>query len=259
MHSHSQSYRPKKSLGQNFLIDRNYQLKIVEAVRADYRQQTILEIGPGRGAITDHLVSFARQLVLIEKDVLLAKALARKYHAQKHVRVIEGDFLNWEGTLPGEVLVVGNLPYNVASQIFIKLLRKGAPYKTLFLMFQKEVAERCVASPGNKDYGILSVWSRLLSQPKILFHLPPTVFNPKPKVQSAFVRFDLLGVAYEQEKDFISFVKRVFGQRRKKISTILKKELRHLGTLTNEVATLLDLRAEVLGIDSLKLVFDAIR
>lgn len=249
------SKRPRRSLGQNFLIDPNYRRKIIAAIRKDYEGETVIEIGPGRGALTEGLALFAKELVLIEKDALLAGELRKRFHACGNVRVINEDFLkvDLEGVTATRIgvakkpLVIGNLPYNVASQILIRLLRHNERYKRLYLMFQKEVAQRCLAAPGTRQYGILTVWTRLFSEPKKLFDLPPTAFRPRPKVTSRFVRFDLLGRAYEAEAGFIEFVRVLFQQRRKMIkSRVTGKET---------AAAAWSKRPEGLTLPDLKLVY----
>ncbi len=246
MHHHA-----KKSLGQNFLVDVNYQQKIANAVREAAGDQTVVEIGPGQGAITRHLRGFAKKLVLVEKDYALAKNLTDSFAGDKIVDVKTGDFLELETDLFTQNMpsvAVGNLPYNVASQILIKLIEMEGNFTSYFLMFQREMAERIVASPNSKDYSVLSVWAQLFTKPKILFHLPPSVFRPQPRVQSSFVRFDVLGLAVTPEKKFIEFIKKLFGQRRKKISTILK--------LKDEKNPMLDLRVEALSLTQMRKLFE---
>ena len=143
----------KRSLGQNFLVDPNFQRKIVEAVRVHYDGQTVLEIGPGQGALTHHLKTFAHKLLLVEKDRTLAKSLADDF-ACSNTEVVNADFLEWDlSALPeaGNTTVIANLPYNVSTQILIRLLQQMQQFSALILMFQKEVAERCVAKPQSRN------------------------------------------------------------------------------------------------------------
>ncbi len=240
--------RPKKSLGQNFLVDQNYQRKIIEAI---HNAPFVMEIGPGRGAITQHLVKTAKQLWLIEKDHELAAQLSETYKTSPHVHVTHDDFLKVDltrhpregGDLMGTceipasakqhpygdagMTVVGNLPYNVASQIFIKLIQNRVHFCDLYLMFQKEVALRFVAKPKTKDYGLLSLWAQIYTEPKILFHLPPSVFKPKPKVDSSFIHFKIKKTPLlkkEEEEIFWPLARKLFQHRRKMMGTILKNE-----------------------------------
>lgn len=219
----------KKSLGQNFLSDGNYIRKIIQAVSPSSNHD-ILEIGPGRGAITSELVGRCRHLWCVEKDQPLADLLKEKYLGDSKIKIIEGDFLkiDFEEIFKlGEknIRVAGNLPYNVGAPILIKLLKNGKYFSELFLMFQKEVAKRIVAKPSTKDYSLLTVWSEIYADRKILFDLPPTVFKPVPKVTSSFVHFKLRNEPLIESKyadDFFIWIARLFQQRRKTILSVLK-------------------------------------
>lgn len=244
--------KPKKSLGQNFLIDPNYQRKIISAIKDNYKGGTIMEIGPGRGALTQHLSEFAEELVLVEKDNRLVEELHERYSAHDNIRVVHEDFLKLDvKKITASPVVIGNLPYNIASQIYIKLLQNNHLFEHLFLMFQKEVATRCLAVPGNKDFGILTVWTQLFSTPKKLFDVPPNAFKPRPRVNSSFVRFDLKHEKYEQEKGLIEFVKTLFSQRRKKIRSRVKSR----DSLSESVKNLIEKRPEELTIEEFKKVY----
>lgn len=257
----------KKSLGQNFLIDGNYQRKIIEAVQDDYQGQPILEIGPGMGALTQHLFKFAKSLTLVEKDSELAKDLKHRFAGDNHVKVIQADFLDldllslrapqsgaWQSResdmLDKKTIMVANLPYNVASQILIKIFSHQHLFEKLYLMFQREVGNRCVAKPKTKEYGIFSIWSQLFSDVEKLFDIPPTAFRPQPKITSTFLKFDLKDVDFANEKLFIGFIRRLFNQRRKKISTTLKSSIdkKHFPQFA-------DKRAEELSLTELKELF----
>ncbi len=257
--SSKQRHRPKKSLGQNFLIDPNYQRKIVDAVIKDYQQETILEIGPGWGALTHSLVEFADNLIAVEKDSVLAKRLSDVLGCHQKIKVINKDFLKWDTGNLSELVVVANLPYNVASQIMIKIFIEGHKYKKLYLMLQKEVAQRCLAQPGTKDYSVLSIWVQLFSTPQKLFDVPNTAFKPKPRVTSSFISLELTHRKYLDEKPFISFVKTLFSQRRKKISTTLKSQDIDLEGLDAKIREFIDKRAEVLTIAELKKIYEAVK
>jgi 16S rRNA (adenine1518-N6/adenine1519-N6)-dimethyltransferase len=222
----------KRSLGQNFLIDKNYQQKIISSL-GDLNQKTVLEIGPGRGAISQHLIEQPlKKLILIEKDTDLALALRNKYQDLDFIKIINEDFLKVnlsEIFKPHEqVIVVGNLPYNISSQIFIKLVQNHQYFSKLYLMFQKEMAKRFHAQPKTKDYGLLTIWSLIYSETKKLFDLPPTVFKPQPKVVSSFLEFKLFKnpkIKDHQIEDFFKIIKDLFNQRRKTIHAILKKKI----------------------------------
>lgn len=247
--------RAKRSLGQNFLVDANYQNKIIDVVKNSYNGETILEIGPGRGALTQHLVPIAKKLILVEKDVALAKQLQETYADHDHVLVIQADFIKWDLPTHKDIIVVANLPYNVASQILIKIFKQSKHFKTLYIMLQKEMAQRAIAIPSTKDFSVFSIWCQLFSLPQKLFHLPPTAFSPKPKVTSTFLALRICERDYEEEKEFILFIKQLFNQRRKKISTTLKNSGIPLENISDSLRDKIDKRAEALSIGELKELF----
>jgi 16S rRNA (adenine1518-N6/adenine1519-N6)-dimethyltransferase len=241
--------RPKKSLGQNFLIDGNYQRKIVDAVKGANSSAHILEIGPGQGALTAHFVGMAKEYSAIEKDRDLVPVLIEKFSLEN--KVIHADFLEVDLKFlkpQAPWIAAGNLPYNVASQIFIRLIEHREYFSDLFLMFQKEMALRFVALPRTKDYGLLSLWSQIYTDCKLLFHLPPTVFRPQPKVYSSFVHFKLKAqplIGQSEEANFWPLMRRLFQQRRKTLGALLKKDYPHLNP------DLLKKRAEELSVEAL--------
>ncbi|MBX7147540.1 16S rRNA (adenine(1518)-N(6)/adenine(1519)-N(6))-dimethyltransferase RsmA [bacterium] len=224
------THKPKKSLGQNFLIDGNHQLRIAKAVLSQ-NSEVVLEIGPGQGAITHKIFSVLEQtfgvvhFVAVEKDRWLAASLKESFKNESSFHVIEADFIEWDLSsynFPSRAVVVGNLPYNVSSQIFIKLVQNRRYFSSLFLMFQKEVALRMVAKPKTKDYGLLSLWAQLYTKPKILFYLPPSVFRPRPRVDSSFVQFDFLQESLLREADeqfFWQVIPLLYQHRRKTIAS----------------------------------------
>jgi len=152
-------HRAKKSLGQNFLIDGNLQRKIVAALGAGSDDE-VLEIGPGRGALTRHLVGAVRHLILVELDDQLAASLEDTYGARPDVTVVHQDFLKTHVSdhteRPERLRVIGNIPYNVTAPILFKLLERPRPY-CVVIMVQREVAHRMTASPGTSEYGALTV------------------------------------------------------------------------------------------------------
>lgn len=254
------SHQAKKSLGQNFLIDGNIQRKIVQAALVA-NPSHIIEIGPGQGALTQHLLKENLPLTLIEKDHHLADELQKKHG--ETVRVITGDFLKIDfSTLGDEVFTfVGNLPYNVSSQILLKILHAtNLNWSSLVFMFQKEVARRCVAKAGSDDYGILGVQCEIFSEAELLFDVPPTVFRPQPKVWSSVVRFKKRQeVSFEQEKGFVEFVRKAFGQRRKKLGTVLKISQQNREFFPEHIKEMLEKRAEVLGLAELKGLYQVLK
>ena len=219
--------RPKRSLGQNFLVDASHARRVVEASGAR-EGDTLLEIGPGRGALTELLVPLGRPLVLLEKDDGLAERLRRRFASLDCVRVVNDDAMTVDlDTLPleGEARedrarrVVANLPYNVASRIALRFLQWGR-FRDATFTFQREVAVRFAASPGNRDYGALTVMGRVFADPFLLFPIPPEAFRPVPRVLSHVVRFRILDrprIAPADRAGFEQVVRGVFKTRRKTI------------------------------------------
>jgi len=235
------SVSPKKpKLGQHFLDDPSVGSRIVEAL-GDLSQTTVLEIGPGRGALTSMLGRRARRVIAVEADRVLAAQLRMKFSLVPNLEIIEGDILAVDlntlfGPKPGStrpgmeqapdrVRVVGNLPYFITSDILLRLFEYRKYFETIVLMVQKEVADRLAAHPGTKDYGLLTATAQLYSRVEKLFEVPPASFSPPPKVHSAVVRLVLvprlekLGV---NEAEFINFLKLSFAQKRKTLWNNLK-------------------------------------
>jgi 16S rRNA (adenine1518-N6/adenine1519-N6)-dimethyltransferase len=230
----------KPKLGQHFLVDSSVAPRILDAM-GDISQSTVLEIGPGRGALTSMLVRRARRVIAIETDRVLAAQLRMNFSLVPNIEVIEGDILSVDidslfGPKPGttrpgldltpqKVRVVGNLPYFITSEILLRLFEYRKYFENIVLMVQKEVADRLAASPGNKEYGLLSATAQLYSRVEEVFAVPPSAFSPPPKVNSGVVRLTLtqnlekLGV---NEADFIRFLKLSFGQKRKTLWNNLK-------------------------------------
>ena len=218
---------PKKFLGQHFLIDDNISKKIVEAVNFK-KFKKVIEIGPGKGALTKHLIHIKNMLTLIEKDKDSVEFLNSEFQKEK-LNIIEADFLKFDigSNYPSEkdILIIGNFPYNISSQILFKSIENYKSISGLVGMFQKEVAERIISKNNCKQYGILSVKTQLFYDTKILFDVSPNVFFPKPKVNSAVIsltRKENLNIDCDlQLLDRI--IKLGFQQRRKKLKNSLKK------------------------------------
>jgi 16S rRNA (adenine1518-N6/adenine1519-N6)-dimethyltransferase len=226
--------KPKKpKLGQHFLSDDSAALRIVEAL-GDVSRATVMEIGPGRGAITSLLARRAQRLIAVELDRVLSAQLRLKFGLYPNVEIIEGDILKIEldtifGAKPGSLhtglaftpepaRVVGNLPYYITSDILLRLFEYHQYFSTLVVMVQKEVADRLAASAGSRDYGLLTATAQLYGTVEHLFTLPPGAFAPAPKVHSSVVRIAMKPRAKELGVDadeFVSFLKLGFGQKRK--------------------------------------------
>lgn len=218
--------RAKKHLGQHFLKNKGLADQIGEALQpGDYN--SILEVGPGTGILTEALLRRREQLWLAEIDPESIEYLQNRFPQISH-HLLRGDFLQWNlvEKFSEPTALIGNFPYNISSQIIFKMLE----YKTLIPqmvgMFQKEVAERLVALPGSKTYGILSVLCAAYYEREYLFTVPPEEFSPPPKVHSAVLRMRRYRTALPiPEKLFFRVVKTAFNQRRK----TLRNSLRGLG------------------------------
>lgn len=268
----------KPKLGQHFLTDEDAARRIVEAL-GNVSQKTVLEIGPGRGAITSLLARRARRVIAVELDRVLAAQLRMNLNSNGQVEVIEGDILAVDfqtlfGPRPGSdrpgllqapdpVRVVGNLPYYITSEILLRLFEYRQYFEMLVIMVQREVADRMAAPPGGSEYGLLSATAQLYSRVEKLFTLPPDAFSPPPKVHSAVVRLtidpriDQLGVP---EKSFISFLKLSFAQKRKTLWNNLKLQYEgdRLRAAMEKAGIKTTARAETLSLEKSAALFRAL-
>jgi 16S rRNA (adenine1518-N6/adenine1519-N6)-dimethyltransferase len=274
--SGKREHKPK--LGQHFLADDSAALRIIEAL-GDISQKTVLEIGPGRGVITSPLARRARRLIAIELDRVLAAQLRMKFALYPNVEIIEGDVLAIDlatlfGPKPGAsrpglvqapepVRVVGNLPYYITSDILLRLFSFRQCFDSIVIMVQKEVADRLSASPGSREYGLLTATAQLYARVEKLFTLPPSAFAPPPKVHSSVVRLTMapklesLGVP---EEPFIQFLKLSFGQKRKTLWNNLKTEYPgdSLRAALREAGVQPAMRAEALPLETNAAIFRAL-
>jgi 16S rRNA (adenine1518-N6/adenine1519-N6)-dimethyltransferase len=220
----------KPKLGQNFLVDDRARHAIADAL-GDVSQRTVIEIGPGRGAITDILAPRCGRLIALELDRDLAPELARRFADQPQVQIVEIDVLkaNFASLIPqGETAdTIGNLPYYITSDILLKLFAAGSAglLSRAVVMMQREVADRVAASPGVRDYGLLSATAQMNARVERLFDLPPSAFSPPPEVYSTVLRlqfaprFAELGV---DPRGFDTFLKQSFAQKRKTLENNLR-------------------------------------
>ncbi len=217
--------RPKKKLGQHFLTDLNIAQKIADLLQFE-QYQNVLEVGPGTGVLTQFLVPKTTALHLVEIDEESILFLQNTYTIEQ-LNLIKGDFLKLDlNSIFGSdaFAIVGNFPYNISSQIVFKVLENKSQIPFFAGMFQKEVAERICEPPGSKKYGILSVLTQLYYETEYLFTVPPGVFNPPPKVDSAVIQMTRkmefnLGC---NEALLKKIVKLSFQQRRKTLRNSLK-------------------------------------
>lgn len=216
---------PRKRFGQHFLTDQHALQRIADALQLT-GTETVLEIGPGRGALTDLLADRARRLVCIEVDRDLVAALRERYADRPHVEIIEGDVLTLDlaALAGGPYVLAGNVPYYITTPIIFHALSAPRPLRAVYLV-QREVAERLAAEPGSKAYGALSVNVQVVASVEFLGGVSAGAFYPKPKVESAIVRLTPLSeplVTPDEERDFRVFVIALFGQRRRQLARALR-------------------------------------
>ncbi|SPF35050.1 Ribosomal RNA small subunit methyltransferase A [Candidatus Sulfotelmatobacter kueseliae] len=269
----------KPKLGQHFLNSQDLAARIVEAL-GDISQDTVLEIGPGRGILTSLLAKRARRLIAVELDRVLAAQLSLKFAMARNVEIIEADILaidfdSFFGPKPGlgrpgieikpePVKVVGNLPYYITSDILLRLFEFSKHFESIVIMVQREVADRIAAEPGGRDYGVLSATTQLYARVEKLFTLPPGAFTPPPKVYSTLLRLtidpqmDRLGVAGD---GFIDFLRLSFGQKRKTLWNNLKTKFpdTELKRALAEARVKPTARAETLSLEESAAVYRALR
>lgn len=216
-------YTLKKSLGQHFLKDESVCHRIVEVLQQAPFQR-LLEVGPGGGALTKYLIKLpAVDFKLVEIDTEKVAYLNSTYPQLKG-KIIEASILDVEMPFSETFTLIGNFPYNISTQIVFKVIEWREHIETMIGMFQKEVAERICAGPGNKEYGILSVLSQAYFKTSYLFDVDEESFNPPPKVKSGVIKFEYIGNPYgiESHRKFLVLVKAAFGQRRKQLRNPLK-------------------------------------
>ncbi|MFD2203360.1 16S rRNA (adenine(1518)-N(6)/adenine(1519)-N(6))-dimethyltransferase RsmA [Shivajiella indica] len=217
--------KPKKHLGQHFLVDLSIAENIAKAVTGHLGVKKLLEIGPGMGVLTDFLLNGGWDLYLVDIDSESIQYLHKKY-PDLGDKIIEADYLksDFSTIMKGPYAIAGNFPYNISSQIFFKILDERNIVTEVVCMLQKEVAQRIASPKGNKDYGILSVLLQAYYDIEYLFSVPPGVFNPPPKVNSGVIRLKRNNVEKLDcdEKLFFRVVKQGFGTRRKTLRNCMK-------------------------------------
>jgi 16S rRNA (adenine1518-N6/adenine1519-N6)-dimethyltransferase len=269
---------PKPKLGQHFLADQAAAERIVDAV-GDLSERTVLEIGPGRGALTSLLAARARRVIAVELDRVLAAQLRMNLALAENVEIIEGDILAMDfqtlfGPKPGStrpgiehqpepVRAVGNLPYFLTSDILLRLFRERRFFESIVVMVQSEVADRLAATPGGRDYGLLSATAQLYGRVEKVLTLPPGAFSPPPKVYSTVVRMNLvsrLEHLHVPEADFIDFLKLSFGQKRKTLWNNLKSQYEPevLRGALRKAGVQPEVRAEALSLEKSAALFRAL-
>ena len=240
---------PKKRLGQHFLVDRNILNKVIQTAEVG-REDTIFEVGPGLGEMTLALSRQAKKVIAVEIDERLVAVLRQKVKDYPNVEVVKSDILrvDFNHLFKKEAIpikVVANLPYQISTPLLFRFIESKKIFSVLFLMLQKEVAERMVASPGRKEYGPLSIFIQTFADVSIQFIIKPSAFFPAPKVESALVHMawkEKPMIETDEEEWFKRVVKASFGYRRKTLINALK----HSGlSLPGSVES----RMEEIGID----------
>ncbi|MCX6136703.1 MAG: 16S rRNA (adenine(1518)-N(6)/adenine(1519)-N(6))-dimethyltransferase RsmA [Ignavibacteriales bacterium] len=246
------SHRPKKSLGQNFLHDENIVRKIIRSLQLQ-PEDLVLEIGPGEGALTTHLVAALPHLTAVELDDRLVGALQTRFGEKLtliHGNVLKVDLQSLQQDPGHKLRIVGNIPYNITSPILFWIIDQRTCVADAMLMMQREVAQRLSAVPRTKDYGILSVFAQYYSTPKMQFLVSPSSFVPVPEVFSAVMHLDFAHPATTLADDDTLFrlvVRGTFGKRRK----TLRNGLKGLGVsndILQSLSTRLDQRPEELSV-----------
>jgi 16S rRNA (adenine1518-N6/adenine1519-N6)-dimethyltransferase len=251
------SFQHKKSLGQNFLVNLRRAEEIIKIANIK-ESDVVLEVGPGEGALTNLIAkSKAKKIILIEKDERLIENLKFQFAGDARFLIINDDALkiDYKALAGGEkIKVIANLPYYIATELLFCWLDNIESFSALYLMFQKEVAERIVATNNNKEFGRLSILVQILCRVEIVLDLLPQDFNPPPKVSSSVIQvlpYPNISLSGEQKKNIAKFSEVIFSQRRKMLSTILKKHPIYLEKLS-KLGIDLQLRPENLSIEDIK-------
>ncbi|HSA55956.1 MAG TPA: 16S rRNA (adenine(1518)-N(6)/adenine(1519)-N(6))-dimethyltransferase RsmA [Gemmatimonadaceae bacterium] len=257
--------RARKRFGQHFLADPGVLERIVEALDPG-PGATVVEIGPGRGALTDRLAARAARVIAVEIDRDLVALLRERYAEQGSVRVVEGDALkvDWAALAGGPYRLAGNLPYYITTPLLFRALQPPRPERSVVLV-QREVADRIVAAPGSKTYGALSVNVQLVAHAEIVARVPAASFRPRPSVDSAVVR--LLPRVHpllsdDEAAPLRHFIQGIFGFRRKQMVRVLR-ELRGVDAdaarrVLSAAAVAPDVRPETLPPDAFLRLFRAL-
>jgi 16S rRNA (adenine1518-N6/adenine1519-N6)-dimethyltransferase len=269
----------KPKLGQNFLADHSAAKRIVDAL-GDVSNRTVIEIGPGRGMLTDFLVRRARKVIGIELDRVLAAQLRMRYATLKNIEILESDFVTVEWTSmvgrrpgplhdlrptqPETVDIIGNLPYYVTSDIVLRILEEHESIGRAVIMVQREVADRISAEPGSRDYGLLSATAQLFARVEKLFTLPPEAFDPPPEVYSSVIRLTMATRVSELQVDpeaFQAMLKLAFAQKRKTLANNLKGRYddKAIRSALKEAGVRPDARAEALPLDRMAAIYRALK
>ena len=244
-------FRAKRSLGQNFLIDKNILKKIVETGNIS-KEDNILEIGPGSGNLTEYIIkSKPRSIIVVEKDFELIKILENKF--KKNIKIINNDVLKLTDSFYNDKFVIfGNLPYNISTKILSNwCLSKKVEFKKLILMFQKEVADRIIAKVNTKDYSRITILANWKFNIKKIFDISPESFYPKPKIKSTLLEFipKKNVIKIENSKNLENITKIFFSQRRKMVKKNIMRLFKNFESLSNKIDIKLTDRPQNISVD----------
>lgn len=243
-------------LGQHFLVRKTI-LESIARAACPAPGGTVIEIGPGKGALTTHLLAHAARVIAIEIDPVLVLYLTAKFREEPRLTLIESDVLKADLSGWGTVTVVGNLPYYITSPIVERVLTLGPLLELAVFLVQKEVAERMTASAGSRDYGYLSVQTQFYSTPELLLGVPPSAFHPPPKVDSAVVRMTPKAAPDSVDaRGFLKFAGLCFRQKRK---TLRNNLLGSYDKALLEEIPEARLRAEQLGMEGMMDLYERLR
>jgi len=221
--------RYKKSFAQIFLKDKRYLERIINSIDIEIKGRDVLEIGAGRGELSQHLVKKVNRLYCVEIDYRLVEFLKKRFSSSPQVEIIKGDILKLDLSFLNNkrVVVVGNIPFNISNFLIRYIVKNRAFIEKAFFTFQKEFASKLIASPNTKVYGFLSCYIQLFAKVDKLFDIPRTAFSPKPKVDASFVKivFFPWEALYEVKdpSSLFRLIRKAFSQRRKKLINSLEK------------------------------------
>ncbi|MEK6568211.1 MAG: 16S rRNA (adenine(1518)-N(6)/adenine(1519)-N(6))-dimethyltransferase RsmA, partial [Candidatus Omnitrophota bacterium] len=224
---HPMRPKPKKSLGQNFLVDKNIRKRIIQSAGLK-KSDIVLEIGPGRGELTELILEKVKKVIAVEIDPGLCAILRDKFSAYKNFELINRDILKFDIRdfiqKNKKFKVIANLPYYISTPIITHLFEYREVIKEIYLTLQKELASRLTTGPGSKEYGSISCFIQFYSQARILFPIKNTSFWPAPKVDSCFLKLKILlkpKIRVSDEQLFFKLIRTAFNQRRKSLKNSL--------------------------------------
>jgi 16S rRNA (adenine1518-N6/adenine1519-N6)-dimethyltransferase len=256
------SYRPRKTAGQNFLTDSKILDRIEQVIQCP-TGDVLLEVGGGYGVLTERLAKKGALLTVVEVDHKLFAMLERKFGKTPGMGLVKADILKLDLNVyappaPARLTVAGNIPYYLTSPLITRFLTQyNRIVRTIYLMVQKEVAERLVAAPGTKAYGALTLCAQYYSKPRKLVEVPSRCFKPRPKVDSAFIELEIketLPLSEASESHFFALVRAIFQTRRKMLSNSLKslgKPAEKVQAALEETSINPQIRGEELGLEKL--------